>query len=56
MCFFPRLTLFITGYYYYAHIPNLSSLQYLDIVDRVYVKEIFGLNKFYIVDLESVLQ
>lgn len=32
------------------------DLQYLDIVDRVYVKEIFGLNKFYIVDLESVLQ
>ena len=50
--FSPRLTLLITGYYYYAHIPNLSSLWSLDIFDRVYVKELFGLNKFYTVDLQ----
>ena len=44
-----------TGYFYDAHIPNLSSLWYSDMSDRVYVKEIFGLNTYYIVDLESVL-
>ena len=54
MCFFLKCTLSVTGYYY-AHIPNLSSLWYLDSTQSV-CEEIFGLNKFYIVDLESVLQ
>lgn len=53
--FSPRFTLLITGNYYYIHIPNLSSLWHLDIIDRVYVKEIFDLNKIYIINLESVL-
>lgn len=55
MGFFPRLPLLITGYYYYPHISSLFSVCYLDIFDRVYVKDIFGLNKLHIVDLESFL-
>lgn len=55
MDFFPRLSLLITGYYYYPHISSLFSVWYLEIFDRVCVKDIFGLNKLHIVDLEPFL-
>lgn len=48
--------MFIKGYHYYSHISNLFSSWYLDIFGRVYVKEVFALNKLHIIDLESVLR